>query len=108
MNTLTLLRLTSRNIIPTNDIIYLQSDWNYTIVHTLDKSKYISGFTLKILEKRIADSSFLRINRGLLINRQHIRRLSSVKKEAFVLMKNGEVLPVSRRKYDLLKECIEN
>jgi len=106
MNTLTLLRLTSRNIIPTNNIIYLQSDWNYTIIHTLDNSKYISGFTLKILEKRLSDNSFLRINRGLLINSQHIRQLSSVKKEAFVLMENGEVLPVSRRKYNFLKESV--
>jgi two-component system LytT family response regulator len=100
------LRLTSRNIIPTNDIIYLESDWNYTVVYTLDNSRYVSGFTLKVLEKRIADSNFLRINRGLLINSQYIRRLCSDKKEAFVMMKNGEMLPVSRRKYDLIKESI--
>ena len=108
MDALTLLRLNSQNIIPKSDILYLESDWNYTVVYTRDNSKHVSSFTLKILEKRLSDNSFLRINRGLLINSQHIRQLSSVKKEAFVLMENGEVLPVSRRKYDLLKGCISN
>jgi len=106
MDTLTLLRLNRENIIPKNDILYLESDWNYTFVHTRDNSKHISSFTLKILERRISDTCFLRINKGLLINIQHISHVSSEKKEAFVMMTNGKALPVSRRKYDLLKQCI--
>lgn len=103
-----ILRLTGRIIIPKEEILYLESDWNYTNVHTLDKRKHISGFTLKFLEKRISDKSFLRINKGLLINRQYIRQVSSMQKEAFVLLTNGQVLPVSRRKYRILRESFEN
>lgn len=108
MDALRHLRLNGQNIIPQNDILYLESDWNYTIVYTRDNCKHISSFTLKILEKRISDTGFLRINKGLLINSQYISHISSKGKEAFVLMKNGKMLPVSRRKYDLLKECISH
>ena len=104
MTNLTLLRLTSRTIIPMHHILYLESDWNYTVIHTMDNRKHTSGFTLKTLEKRIDNTSFLRINRGLLINRQFISQVSGLQKEAFVLLQNGKVLPVSRRKYKVLKE----
>jgi DNA-binding LytR/AlgR family response regulator len=107
MENISILRLTGRNRIPMEDIMYLESDWNYTTVHTLDKRKHTSGFTLKILEKRIADKSFLRINKGLLINRIYIRDISPMQKEAFVRLTNGQTLPVSRRKYKMLKESIE-
>lgn len=100
------LRLTGRQFIPTIDIIYLKSDINYTDVHTLDNRKHTSGFTLKILANRITDANFLRINKGLLINRQYVKEVSSMQKEAFVLMTNGTVLPVSRRKYKLLLESL--
>jgi two-component system LytT family response regulator len=102
------LRLNGCNRIPKEEILYLESDWNYTNVHTLDNRKHTSGFTLKILEKRIAEKAFLRINKGLLINRQYISQVSSMKKEAFVLLTNGQVLPVSRRKYKILRESFEN
>jgi DNA-binding LytR/AlgR family response regulator len=107
METLSILRLSGRTIIPKEEILYLESDWNYTNVHTLDKRKHTSGFTLKILEKRISDKGFLRINKGLLINRQFISQVSQVQKEAFVLLTNGQVLPVSRRKYKMLRESVE-
>jgi DNA-binding LytR/AlgR family response regulator len=104
MENLSTLRLNGRNRIPMEEILYLESDWNYTNIHTLDKRKHTSGFTLKILEKRIADKAFLRINKGLLINRQYISQVSQMQKEAFVLLTNGQVLPVSRRKYKVLRE----
>ena len=102
------LRLTNRQFIPSIDIVYLQSDINYTDVHTLDNRKHTSGFTLKILANRITDTNFLRINKGLIINRQYVKEVSSMQKEAFVLMTNGTILPVSRRKYNLLLESLIN
>lgn len=108
MENFSTLRLNGRNRIPMEEILYLESDWNYTNVHTLDNRKHTSGFTLKILEKRISDKAFLRINKGLLINCLYISQVSSMKKDAFVLMTNGQILPVSRRKYKILRESLEN
>lgn len=103
MNPSNTLRLTSRNIIPSNEILYLKSDINYTIVHTVDNRKHISGFTLKLLEKRILNTAFLRINKGLLINSNYINEVTKREKEVFVTLQNGEMLPVSRRKTCLLE-----
>ena len=96
------LRLNSRNIIPTDEIIFLKSDINYTDVHTLDNRKHTSSFTLKVLEKRITDTNLIRINKGLIINRLYIKEINSESKEAFVKMISGQLLPISRRKYKLI------
>ena len=97
------LRLTGKNFIPTCEIIYLQSDWNYTVIHTINSRKHISGFTLKIWEERIHNNAFLRINKGLLINRQYIKEVSLLDKEKFLCLTNGSILPISRRKYKEFK-----
>lgn len=102
-----LLRLTSKKKIPTNQIIYLESDRNYTVVHTLNDCKYMSGFTLKILEKRIINTAFVRINKGLLINCEYIETINSDEKEKFLSLKNGLVLPISRRKFSDVKAFFE-
>ena len=102
------LHLNRWKIIPTTDIIYLKSDINYTDVHTLDNRKQTSGLTLKVLANRITDTNFLRINRGLLINLQYIKAINAVQSDAFVLMTNGKILPVSLRKYKLLMERANN
>ncbi|WP_158561295.1 LytTR family DNA-binding domain-containing protein [Emticicia sp. C21] len=102
------LRLNNKNRINTDDIVYLQSDWNYTHVHTIDNRKILSSFTLKILEKRIFDKDFIRINRGSLVN---IRRISTIKDNGKVgeaTMYNGSVLPISRRKLNTVKRVFES
>ena len=100
------LHLTRREIIPTNDIMYLQSDNNYTYIYTTNNYKYLSTQTLKILEERIQSDNFLRINRGLLINCNHIKELSFLNRFWHVCLKNGEVLPISRRKYKCIKSFV--
>lgn len=107
MNTLSILGLSGREYISTEDIIYLQADVNYTTIHTLDKAKRTTSFTLRKVEERIADSDFLRINRGLSINKNYLQNISHLKKEAFVTLSNGLVLPVSRRRYQFVKQNFE-
>lgn len=102
------LQLSSRKKIPTSQILYLESDRNYTVVHTKNDHKYMSGLTLKVLEKRILDTSFKRINKGLLINFQHFISISAESKEKYVCLTNGKSLPFSRRKFIDLKAYLES
>jgi DNA-binding LytR/AlgR family response regulator len=88
-------------------ILYLQADINYTTIHMLGKAKHTMSFTLRKVEERIASNHFLRINRGISINKNFISRISLLKKEAFVVLQNGIILPVSRRKYNSLKDSIK-
>lgn len=96
------LRLTHRNHIPTDDIIYLESEINYTNVYTSDNRKHISSFTLKILEARILKNDFMRINRGCLVNLKHITQIVGLKRNAQAHLSNGSVLTISRRKFEII------
>jgi DNA-binding LytR/AlgR family response regulator len=102
------LRLTHRYLIPTNDIIYLESEWNYTNVYTSDNKKHISSFTLKILESRITEDDFLRINRGCLVNLKHITQITGLKRNGQALLSNGSILNISRRKFEIIKTRMTN
>jgi DNA-binding LytR/AlgR family response regulator len=106
MNALNILGLSGREQIPAEDIIYLEADINYTTIYTVGKTNHTMSFTLRKVEERIAGSNFLRINRGLSINRNYLQNISSLKKEAFVTMSNGLVLPVSRRRFNEVKKNI--
>jgi two-component system, LytTR family, response regulator len=107
MNALNILGLSGREQIPAEDIIYLEADINYTTIYTVSKPKHTMSFTLRKVEERIAGSDFLRINRGLSINRNYLQTISHLKKAAFVTMSNGIMLPVSRRRYNNVKENFE-
>lgn len=101
-----LLRITFRNQIPTDEIIYLESEINYTHIYTSDNRKHISSFTLKKLEARIIQSDFLRINRGCLVNLNHITEITGFKRNAHARLSNGLVLQISRRKFDRIANII--
>jgi DNA-binding LytR/AlgR family response regulator len=101
------LRLTHRLIIPTDEIIYLESEINYTNVYTLDNRKLISSFTLKKLETQIIQENFVRINRGCLVNTNHIIEVTGIKRNGYAQLSNGLVLIVSRRKFDTIKDIID-
>ncbi len=100
------LRLTHRNQIPTNEIIYLESEINYTKIYTSDNQRHISSFTLKKLESRIIQSNFLRINRGCLVNLKHITEISGFKRNAHAKLTNGLILQISRRKFDTIANIL--
>ena len=99
MNNFSHLRLTGQIKIETTKIIYLQSVWNYTYVHTQEK-QHLSSHTLKSLSSKINLDSFIKIHRGLLINTSYIHEINRERKDPFVVLKNGKVLPISRRKYN--------
>lgn len=94
-----LLRITGRVKIETAKIMYLESAWNYTCIHTLEK-QHISSRTLKTLSERVNLDSFIKISRGLLINVSYIDEINLERKDPFVLLKNGKILNISRRKYN--------
>jgi DNA-binding LytR/AlgR family response regulator len=108
MYALNILGLSGREQIPTKDIIYLEANINYTNIYMIDNAKRTMSFTLSKVEERIAGSDFLRINRGLSINRNYLQNISQFKKEAFVTMSNGLMLPVSRRRFNDIQERLKN
>jgi DNA-binding LytR/AlgR family response regulator len=54
-----------------DDIFYIEACQNYVTIH-LEKSKYITYLTMKELEQKLANTSFLRIHKSYLVNESKI------------------------------------
>lgn len=87
--------------VPLADIIYCQSDSNYTTVIRHDGSSTIVSKTLKSISEILKDDSFFRIHQSYLINLQYVSKY--IKGQGGeVVMVNGKHLPVARSKKDEL------
>ncbi|MFT7248273.1 MAG: hypothetical protein ACI97P_001051 [Arcticibacterium sp.] len=77
-----------------NNLSYLSADINYTHIHLQNGEKHTLSYTLKRFEDLLCTFNFIRIHRGHIINRNHIKtqNLSEVK------ISDGNVLPISRRR----------
>lgn len=93
------IKIANKTLVNQADIMYLESSWNYTYVHTIQKP-LLSSRTLKTFSNRIDHNSFIKINRGIMINISHIQDINAERKDAFVQLKNGKTLPISRRMYN--------
>lgn len=89
-------------IVNLDDILYLEADNNYTIVHLADKSKLIASFTLKNFEDVLKGvEAFVRSNKSYIINQMYIKELQQ-KNGGMVTMTQGSPLPLSKGMYDVL------
>lgn len=88
-----------------SDIIYCQSDNNYTSIYLKGGKKIVASQTLKSYERLLRDFDFFRVHQSYLIN---VKYISSIlrKEGGYVLMNNGESLPISRMKKETLMEIL--
>jgi two-component system LytT family response regulator len=91
--------------IETNDIIYLEAESNYTIIYLNPDYRLTVSKTIKDFEELLPSSVFLRIHHSWIINKNHIMKY--IKGEGGqVIMRNGKMLDVSRRKKEEFMKAI--
>lgn len=98
------LYLTRHQQIEINDIMYLQSESNYTLIHTINKPKTVASQTLRIIHSSINYDSFVRINRSFILNIEHISTYSLENNILTLKLSNGEKFTASRRR---VKTCLD-
>jgi len=85
------------------EILYCESDDNYTKFYLPDGQSYLVTKPLKEVQELLEERGFLRIHRQYLINLAHIKKF--VKGEgSYVIMTNGQSIPVSRLHKERLVE----
>jgi two-component system LytT family response regulator len=93
-----------------SDLMYLEADNNYTILHFSGLEKIVASRSLSEFEKLLADHDFFRIHKSILLNLHFIRAFSS-QDGNFAELTDGTRLSISRRKAsefrDALKEFIK-
>jgi two-component system LytT family response regulator len=94
-------------VISTNDIIYLEAEDDYVMIHT-NEGRYLKQQTMKYFEQHLDNQQFVRVHRSFIVNISRIERIEPYEKSNFVLILNdGFKVPVSRSGMQLLKEVLD-
>jgi DNA-binding LytR/AlgR family response regulator len=87
-----------RNLIDLNDIVYLQSDKNYTIFKMKDGKEIVSSKTLAIFEEELKGvSNFVRPHRSFIVNFDFVKDLRFNCRGGELYLNNDTIF-ISRRK----------
>lgn len=80
-----------------DEIIYLEASNNYTTIFLASNARHLVARTLKDFEDMLANTIFFRIHHSTLINLNYVEKY--IRGEGGqVMMKNGKMLDVSKRK----------
>lgn len=78
-----------------DDIIYCESDGNYSTIFLENGKKIVLSLKLKQLEEKLTDD-FFRIHNSYVINLNKVQEY--IKNDAYVILTNQAKIPVSRQK----------
>lgn len=86
-----------------NDVYYVASDGNYSTLFLRDKKKMVVTKKLKEVNELLPKADFFRIHNSYIINLHKIKEF--LKADGYVVLENGEKIPVSRqRKIEFLEK----
>ena len=91
-------------IIPADEIIYLESQDDYVMIHT-PQGRHLKQKTMKFFEEHLNPKEFVRIHRTHIVKLKSIKQIELFEKESYrVILHNGEKLMASKSGYQKLKE----
>lgn len=85
------------------NIVYCESENNYTRFHTIDSQQYLVAKTLGDIQEVLEERNFLRVHRQYLVNLNHIKKY--VRGEGnYLTLSNGQNVAVARNQKERLIE----
>ncbi|WP_341225729.1 LytTR family DNA-binding domain-containing protein [uncultured Arcticibacterium sp.] len=103
----TTIHLGARTSAATHEIVKLEAQDNYTLVHFIDGTKLLSSTTLGILEERLSDCRFFRVNRSTVINLQYLRQFNIHPYGHRQNTKSTHDIIISRRRAAAFQACVK-
>jgi two-component system LytT family response regulator len=95
------------NYINVDEIICVQAEGSYSIIHQTDGRKIILSKNLKEYESLFVFYDFFRPHNSYIVNLQYVERFNG-RDGAIIEMKNGLEIPISRRKKDQFLKIMNN
>jgi len=89
------------------ELMYLQADSNYTILHLSGLDKIVASRSLGEFEKILENSMFFRIHKSTIINMNFLKAYSSYEGN-FAELTDGTKLSISRRKLNEFRDAIRH
>lgn len=99
-------QLGSIRFVALDEIISLQADNNYTIIHLKDMQKLVISKTMKEFEELLDDNRFVRIHKSYIINLHYVSEYSTID-GGVAKMIDGNQWSISRRQLDIFLEKIK-
>lgn len=93
-------------IIEINNIARCEAQQSYCDIHTKDGQKIILSKPLANIERRLDMNKFVRCHASHLVCKDYIKELST-KDGGYILLKNGDQVPVSRRRKQEILERLQ-
>lgn len=93
-------------ITPIQDIIHLEADNNYTRFFIKNQDSILVSKSLKEYEMILPKNHFFRCHKSHLVNLDYLVRYDK-KDDDILILKNGNKVPVSRRKLEVLMDRLE-
>jgi len=89
-----------------DEIFAFQADGDIVTIITANR-RYTATQTLKVLQERLADTTFRRIHRNALVNVDHIRKMSALSSQRWLItMNNDQEFIVSKRQAHSVRELL--
>ncbi|MBV9761056.1 MAG: response regulator transcription factor [Acidobacteriaceae bacterium] len=94
-------------LLDVQEVLAFQADGDLTWIVTA-KHRYLASQNLSAIESRLKNSSFERIHRNALVNVNHIRKMSVLTSQRWLMtLSNGQELVVSKRRAQNVRPFIE-
>lgn len=88
------------------DIIYIESESNYSNYHIFGRNKILSSHCLKSAESILNEYSFIRVHQSYLVNITHIKAYKKIKGGKKLIMSNNDEVWISRKSLIKLEEIL--
>ena len=93
-------------LLNTDEIYAFQAEGDLVWIITA-KRKYLATQTLRALEERLRNSSFRRIHRNALLNVDHVRKMSALSSQRWLItLSNDQQFVVSKRQARTVREML--
>lgn len=103
---ITITTVRETRFVRTSDIVRCEASNNYTTIFLSDGEKLVASRPIFEYEELLRDYGFFRCHQSHLVNRQVVR--SWVKEEGgYLLLDNGQQVPVSRNKKELVMAALK-
>ena len=105
------LRLYQREVgqqsFPVANLVFLQSETNYTWLYWQDGKRMLMPRTLKFYEPKLPKQHFFRLHRNCVVNARYIVAIEREYDGIFVALTTGERLAISRRRWTAVNQFIQ-
>lgn len=89
------------------NLVYLQSETNYTWLNWKEGKRMLMPRTLKFYEPKLPTQFFFRLHRNCLVNARYIVGVERDQTGAYVQLTTGERLSISRRRWTTIKKMVD-